>query len=809
MTRNRASWRIDLLASIFGFITICGLGHAAETVIYSQGFETGNGGFTLSLGTTAEWEWGTPSGAVGPGGAHSGTKAWGTDLDNTLNRPAEGSIISPPIALPVLAANQLIRVRFWGFVSLDGMYDRGEFFVSKDGTNWESMSQLYHNMNTSPTAKPQWQKYEFTLPPSYSGQTVYLRFRAAVFSASPTFYCSGGGDLSGFYVDDLAITVFDTTGAQKLFSMEAWEDPSTWASCPWVAPWNGSDFAADNDIYPVARFKANEATDYYKLMKPLVASNGVYPIQIQERESEDSFTDQAVLLQVDHAPDVAFAPDNAGRLTAYRPTALAAPWSATSSDGQDVRGLVSSHDDQGYAAYSGDTVLVDFSAADVSQGAALIIGVKGFLLGAGEEKPYIGTPAVVVETLNAIGQWEERGRVLPRFEYSLAAFDLSAYLNGVQSSQVRLRSISHSIKYHLIDYVALRAGPAPALSIAQTLPSSAWNGTASILDKLLAADGSYHAMAPGNSFLLEFPVQAQAAGTVRDFVFVSKGYYEPKPGTYLIYTWNGAAWELRDARTYPGSDALKDFDLSLFLPDPNGEYRIRVWQDYQYEPAGIDYVQMTVGGLPAPLNFAHDYRTGADIFSLVVTSNNARDQWSGCPRNRVTEYAFTPPGPANVPPSTNPVTVSGTTPPIISWVYSDSEGSPQAQYEIQVWTGPGATGTIVWNPPVFSGTSTSQVYGGPALNPGQTYYARVRANDGTDWGQWAEGSFGAAAICGDLNKDTRVDAADYTLFRSHYGKRPGQLGWLDEADYDGDRIGCLHDYNRWYACYRAYLGTLP
>ena len=107
----------------------------------------------------------------------------------------------------------------------------------------------------------------------------------------------------------------------------------------------------------------------------------------------------------------------------------------------------------------------------------------------------------------------------------------------------------------------------------------------------------------------------------------------------------------------------------------------------------------------------------------------------------------------NVPPTADPVTVTDLTSPTptISWVYFDPEGAPQAQYEVEVWTGPNGTGTTMWDPAAGSGTDTSAVYDGDPLTVGETYYARVRANDGELWGDWAETPFvtrEAAAIPG-------------------------------------------------------------
>lgn len=803
--RSIVSLSVFLPTLVLVVAITAGTAKGQETVIYSEGFEGSAGGYLLDLGTTAEWEWGTPTGAIGPGSAHSGSKCWGTDLDNTLARTSEGSIISPKIQLPAINGTQLIRVRFWGYVDIDGMYDRAEFFISTDRVNWQSLMRMYNNMETSPSLAPSWKKYEFTLDPSYAGGPVYLRFRAAVPYPGATFYCGGGGlsELSGFYVDDIAITVFETSGTRKVFTLEAYEDNSTWASCPWVAPWTGKTYEADNDIYTVARGAANEYTDAYRVMKPLIAVNGVYPLQIQERADEISFTDYAALALVDHAPGVLVAPDQSGNLSAFHPARMMAPVVAISGAGENVLSAIAVDDDSGYPAYSGDTVTVTFPDAGVAADAVVVLQVKGFLLGEGIEKPYIGPPAVVVEAPGPNGSWFERGRLLPRFESSIVAIDLGAVAGPVT---LRLRSISHSVKYHLIDYVGLQVGPQPVYTASIVDAVAAKFGSKNVLGVVSKADGVYQRMATGDSISLAFPAKSVPPGSVRDFVFVSRGYYVPVSGSYLIYTWDGANWVLRDSFTFPATDASKTFDLSLFLPDPEGEYKIRVWQDYQYEPAGIDYVAMSVGGFSAPLSYAHDWRTGADIYSLVLNSDNYRDAWSGCPRNRVTEFHFTPPGPVNRPPQVCPVLVSDTQPPWISWTYADAEGDAQVQFEVEIWTGPGGTGSIVWDPPMFTGTDTAVVYGGPDL-PANTYYARVRANDGKDWSQWCEAEFGIARICGDLDRDGDVDLEDYRIFRGHYGKRAGQPGWIPEADYDGDGVGCLHDYQAWLTCYKSYLGA--
>lgn len=801
---------VFFIASICLVFLISINANAGETVVYSQGFESGNGGYTLNPDpSVVEWEWGTPSGSVGPGSAHSGSKCWGTNLDGILDHSTikDGSIISPAIYLPPLTGDQVIRVRFWGYIAISGMYDRGEFFISKDGVNWESLCELFQAMDKSGNSQAGWRKYEFSVDSSYAGGNIYLRFRAYVPMVNTSFYCGGGTDLSGFYVDDVAITYSDVTGNRKVFSLEAWEDPSAYASCPWVAPWNGEAFEVDNDIYSVARTQANEYLDHYKLLNPLVEKNGVYPVEIQEREQEDSYTDYVALKVVDHSVDTSVAPDQNGSLHAFKPAELIAPAAATSGTGDDVLGLVSQKDDQGFQAYSDDTVTVTFDGLNASDSAILYLRVAGFILGTGDPKPYVGPPAIVVETRDdTTGQWVERGRLRPRFKYSVAAFDLSPYLSG-SSIEVRLRSVSHATKYHTIDRVALFNGQEPEFSSAVVSPSRAIFGTQDIQQVVSLADGSYFKMSTGEKYSLEFPVPTLQDGLQREFIFISKGYYIPKSGTYLIYTWDGSDWVLRDAYSYPGSDYTRQFDLSLFLPDPDGEYKIRVWQDYQYEPAGIDYVKMMVGSNEAVLLDAYDYRANADITDIVKYSDDTKTYWTYCPRDRITEYEFEPPT-SNVPPTTKPVVVTdlSSDTPTINWTYYDNEGSPQSEYEVEVWTGAGATGTIMWDPTVGIGTNVSAVYAGTSLIPGVPYYARVRANDGADWGQWSETEFTIEQqICGDLDHDGDVDGADRNILRYALNTRTGDPGFVAEADYDGDGLISYHDYQQWYVCYKAFI----
>ncbi len=79
--------------------------------------------------------------------------------------------------------------------------------------------------------------------------------------------------------------------------------------------------------------------------------------------------------------------------------------------------------------------------------------------------------------------------------------------------------------------------------------------------------------------------------------------------------------------------------------------------------------------------------------------------------------------------------------PPLNWTYSDNDMHAQAEYKVQVWTGPSGTGTLMWDPPVGAGATTSVPYNGSPLVDGTTYYFRVNVTDGYEWSGWAEVEF--------------------------------------------------------------------
>ena len=719
---------------------------AAETVIYSNGFENDSGGYTSD--GTANWTWGAPVNSIGPPSANSGQKCWGTQHSTASTAdPLKGNLYSPRIDIPELTSGQVARVSFYAYIDIYSEGTReaeGDFYIGEaeavsnsiDNVNWQRLGRFFDQMRGG------WQRYQFDVS-EYSGKSIHLRFWAFMKYTKP-----------GFYIDDVALTVEDSSGPEKLLTLEASEDASAVASCPWVYPWNGTEFIQDNDIYSVARQPQGEMRDYYLLQKPLVARDSRYYLEVHEIESEDSWTDYLELLAVDHHPDVTAAPDGKGNVLAYRPANLVKPESAVSNSASDVLTQVSDRDNKGYPVYSGDYIDLDFGKADVSNGARVLLRVKGFLDGIGFARPFTGPPAIVVQVRDGSDGWQEVGRLNPRFEWSEGVFDLSSWLPDQEGLiKIRLLSISHDSKYHEIDYVALAVGPLPKVTVTDLPLQSATFGGADVLSLLKSADNQYVQMGSGNKFSVSFAELPLKPGEVRDFILVSEGYYIPHSDTFFIYTWDGTKWAQRDSYSFAATDSMHSFNLSSVLPDPTGGYRVRIWQDYSNFPAAIDFVKLQVGTLTGTLNYAADLRNGSDIMSQVNTSDDIRflyplDSVTKQPLNRWTGFKWS--GlPANVPPAIpTGLTVQGNT---ISWIYYDQNGHIQSAFDMQAWTGPGATGTCIWSPPTVESTATTALYGGPTLISGTTYYVRVRLNDGISWGGWAEASFDAITVSVDAS----------------------------------------------------------
>lgn len=206
-------------------------------------------------------------------------------------------------------------------------------------------------------------------------------------------------------------------------------------------------------------------------------------------------------------------------------------------------------------------------------------------------------------------------------------------------------------------------------------------------------------------------------------------------------------------------DTATDNITATIAPIGIGSYRITITPDgtraYLSNFAGlaVDVIDLTtntiIATIPAGQSPGRTVITSDETKAYVPTNIGGFPSGRGADQDNVflvintaTNSVMSTVSVRNNPPTTNPVMITNTesSTPTINWTYHDAEGDPQQQYQIGVWTGQGGTETIVWAIAPKS-MDTSIMYGGSPLSSGTTYYVRVKAFDGYNWGEWSETSF--------------------------------------------------------------------
>ena len=172
------------------------------TIMAALDFEPNNGGFT----GTGEWAWGTPAGG-GPSAAHSGTKAWGTDLVENYDNRVNYTLDSPPYDLTG-STNAYLELYHW--YKTEAYYDGGNVKISTDGGATftilepeggypeESISSGNEAIPGEPAfagSSGGWEVVTFDLY-AYLGHTVTIRFHFG-----SDLYVRG----LGWFIDDFTI----------------------------------------------------------------------------------------------------------------------------------------------------------------------------------------------------------------------------------------------------------------------------------------------------------------------------------------------------------------------------------------------------------------------------------------------------------------------------------------------------------------------------------------------------------------------------------------------------------------------------
>jgi hypothetical protein len=411
-----------------------------------------------------------------------------------------------------------------------------------------------------------------------------------------------------------------------------------YASCPFLFSWDGEGWQIENDLYPVGRGAEREYTDYLLLDNVVVPKDGHYCFEIREVPSEESWTDMLKLITIDHPADVSAGVDSLGNAHTY--SNPASPLTAVDGSGNDVSTAVASKDNAGVDMHEGDVVVLDFTGVDIAAAAKLVVAVDGFE-GEAEGNPTGKVPAIEIQTLEA-GSWVTRDTFYPKEYLAEGVFDLQTYLGESQS--VRLLSVScDEGKYHVLDYVGLD-NTLDELSSNLLEPVTAMlNGETDVLSDISNSDDVYVHTVNADTIVVCFTA-APLADEVRSFGFVSEGYYKRTGNSYYVDTWNGSSWVQRATLTSGVTmldDAIKTADLRAFLPDPDGEYKVRIRNVISSsiggEMAQVDWISLTIVGIERPIASAMEFDT-TDIRSLVEASDDAR--WSAMNKWAVIKFSF-------------------------------------------------------------------------------------------------------------------------------------------------------------------------
>ncbi len=162
-----------------------------------EDFEADNGSFEAQ--PTNGWEWGTDSTA----GAHSGSKAWGTRINQQYPNNVNWTLTSPPI---FIGGNFVLEFFHWFDTELN--YDGGNVKISaNNGSSWTLLTPEngYTQQNVAALNGPGfagnssgWTQARFSLG-AYSNQTVRIRW---------TFAADTMIQGQGWYIDDVQTTGF-------------------------------------------------------------------------------------------------------------------------------------------------------------------------------------------------------------------------------------------------------------------------------------------------------------------------------------------------------------------------------------------------------------------------------------------------------------------------------------------------------------------------------------------------------------------------------------------------------------------------
>jgi len=290
--------------------------------------------------------------------------------------------------------------------------------------------------------------------------------------------------------------------------------------CPFVSPWNGTQYAVDNNILPASESNCQtDVEDYYKLEKSLVPSYetdlfSVYSLRIQEFEREHDYIDQVKLLAVDHSQGGSVAVTPEGEIVTY--SNPAAPISCLDNDGNDRLSEISNVDGNisepatYFQGHQGDSLVLNFGRVQASN-AKLVL----------RDDQKCADICIEVQVPDLCGNWLTVEVLHPRDYWAMEAVNLAAYVPDSGNLTIRLLWTAP----HRLDYVALDTTENADFDVHTAFMLRAkYNDGSAARQKLTENDGIYAELIPGKYIQLEFALPTNSR-EMRTFIVFAEGHY--------------------------------------------------------------------------------------------------------------------------------------------------------------------------------------------------------------------------------------------------------------------------------------------
>lgn len=289
-------------------------------------------------------------------------------------------------------------------------------------------------------------------------------------------------------------------------------------SCPFVFTWDGTQFQEDNNILPQSVYRdsvGKNVIDYYRLMKPLVATNGVYKLQIREDATERSLLDHFKLIAVDHPQPTNIIVSKSGEIIQYiTPHGLQnARLNLT-----DVTSVLSNADSMTVTTANGDSMLLSFGNLNLKDAGLHSSSEGGVVMEASvpckdcEPPPAMDKVGIGAELLS------NSSITTHRLRSSLVYIPFRDVI--IQNPKLRFRGKM------TVDVANLAVNIQASYQTTEIpLVSATHTEQGDVKSMLTQTDSVYAVLDPGESIELHFSATPVPLGKKRTFILVSTGQY--------------------------------------------------------------------------------------------------------------------------------------------------------------------------------------------------------------------------------------------------------------------------------------------